>query len=360
MEEKKKMAKKQGVPLVTLLIILGLAIVLLSPAGQTFIKSLLGQKTIGPELPPPGYVYTGNLQVNIPIYDIYDDSAITATGIVCNLWHADKATLFGSKTTPDGDDDIQGQVVASDNGTLYLSVDHVATTIYYIDDAKSDVACGYLTALSPTDTDADGTLEHYFKVDLSSLTPLAAGEVQKEITLNLYAIDYDAPSDITSSVNGTSASLNGSTYIDVYSTGYLAGINAGDGFKIVKVVLSTGTTGDNETYYEDAKVKDLWISLSYGYSKTYTWTSFDYAYSGTSVATRFTFNIGVTDNTQEVYGKNVLYEQNCGSTFATYTVHIKAASFTNTAHWEPTLYIYYIDTAGTVSSVTQLIAFEDS
>ena len=355
------MTNKQGVPLVTLLIILGLAIVLISPAGQNLIASLLGG--IGKEVVTPipsGYVYSGNINVNIPIYDIYDDSAVTATGIVCKLWHADKTTLVGSKTTPTGSSDITGEVTAADNGVLYLSVDHVATTIYYIDDAKSGVSCGYLTALAPTDVDADGTLEHYFKVDLSSLAPLAAGETQKTITLSLYAIDYAAPSGITSSVNGTSADLSGTAYIDVYSTGYIAGITAGDGFKIVKVELNTGTTGDNETYYEDAKVKDLWVSLAYGYAKTYTWTSYDYAYSGAGVATRFAFNIGITDWTQEVYGKNVLYERNCGSTFAAYTVHVKAASFTASASWQPTLTIYYIDPAGTVSSVTQVIAFTDT
>ena len=350
---------KQGVSLVTLLIILGLAVVILSPTGQTFIKGLLGMGGVK-QPPPSGYVYSGNLNVNIPIYDIYDDSTITATNIVAKLWHADQTTLVGSKTTPDGSDDITGEVSEADNGVLYLSVDHAATTIYYIDDAKSDSASNYLTALSPTDVDNDGTLEHYFKVDLSSLTPLEAGETQKEITLNLYAIDYDAPSGITSSTNGTSASLNGATYLDVYSTGYLAGINAGDGFKITKVILNTGTTGDNETYYEDAKVKDLWISLTYGYGKTYTWSSYDYAYSGAGVATRFTFNIGVTDTSQEVYGKNVIYEQNCGSTFATVTVHIKGAGFTDTYQWSPTIYIYYIDPAGTQASVTLLMDFEDS
>ena len=353
-------ARPKGVSLVTLLIILGLAIVLLSPTGQTFLTGLLGQRVTGPELPPPGYVYTGNLQVNIPIYDVYNDTAITATSIVTQLWHADQTTLFGSKTTPDGNADIKGQVVATDNGVLYLSVDHAATTIYYIDDAKSDAACGYLTAMSPKDVDADGTLEHYFKVDLTSLTPLSAGETTKEVTLSLYGIDYDAPSGITSSVNGTSSSLSDTSYLDVYSTGYLAGINAGDGFKIVKVVLNTGTTGDNETYYEDAKVKDLWISLTYGYGKTYTWTSYDYAYSGAGVATRFTFNIGVSEITQEVYGKPVIYERNCGSTFATWTVHIKGANFGAAAHWEPTLYIYYIDPAGTSSSISHIVAFEDS
>ena len=353
------MTGQKGVSLVTLLIILGLAVIILSPTGQSFIQGLIGGK-VTPTPPPSGYVYTGNLNVNIPIYDIYDDSAVTPTGIVAKLWHADQKTLVGSVTTPNGTSDITGEVTAQDNGVLYLSVDHVATTIYYIDDAKSDSASTYLTALPPTDVDQDGTLEHYFKVDLSSLTPLQAGETQKTITLNLYAIDYDNPSGITSSTNGTSASLSGSSYIDVYSTGYLAGIDAGDGFKITKVILNTGTTGDNETYYEDAKVKDLWISLTYGYGKTYTWSSYDYAYSGAGVATRFTFNIGVTDTSQEVYGKNVIYEQNCGSTFATVTVHIKGANFASTASWEPTIYIYYIDPAGTTSSISATIAFEDS
>ena len=88
------MARQKGVSLVTLLLILGLAIVLLSPTGQSFISGLFGGH-VTPTPPPSGYVYSGNLNVNIPIYDIYDDSAVTPTGIVVKLWHADQKTLVG-------------------------------------------------------------------------------------------------------------------------------------------------------------------------------------------------------------------------------------------------------------------------
>jgi len=315
-------------------------------------------ETPGPK--PEGFMYSGKLSVDIPIYNVYNDSTLTVTNVVAKLWHADEATLVGSKTTPDGTDDINGQVSPSDNGVLYLSVDHEATTVCYIDDARSDGASEALTALAPKDTDDDGTLEHYFKVSLDSLGPLAAGETQKVITLNLYAIEYDAPSAIVSSVNGTSADLSDTSFLDVYSTGYIDGIAAGKVFKIVKVLLDTGTTGSNETYYEDAKVEDLWISLTYGYDKTYTWSSYDYAYSGSGVATRFTFDIGVTEFTEEVYAKNVVYERNCGSTFATFTIHVKGANFDASASWIPTLYIYYITPAGTVTSINHAVAFTDS
>jgi len=245
---------------------------------------------------PEGFVYTGNLQVNLPMYDVYDDSTVTPTGIVCKLWHADEVTLFGSKTTPDGDDDIQGQVLTEDAGILYLSVDHVATVIYYTDDAESGESTGYLTALPPKDVDDDGTLEHYFKVDLTTLAPLAAGETQKEVTLNLYAMQTDVTGlDITSISQASSADLSGSTYLDLYATAYVAAVTQGDGFKLVRVELTMPDSA-NETYYEDGKVKNVWVQVG-----DYKWT----VLSWQPGQDRFLV-WEASDVTQEVYGKPIL------------------------------------------------------
>jgi len=300
---------------------------------------------------PPGYVYTGNLQVNIPMYDIYDDGVITPTNIVCKLWHADESTLFGSKTTPDGDDDIQGQVLTADAGILYLSVDHAATTIYYTDDAESGESTGYLTALPPKDVDDDGTLEHYFKVDVTSLTPLAAGETTKEITLNLYAMQTDVTGlDITIISQATSADLSGATYIDLYATAYVAAVTQGDGFKLARVELTMPDSG-NETYYEDGKVKNVWVQVG-----DYKWTTLSWQPG----QDRFLV-WEATDVTQEIYGKTVLYDKNMGLTdVGKCTVHIKGANWDASALWNPTIKLTFIDPAGTISTDTLALTFTDT
>ena len=331
-----------------------LVFALVYPFIQTAIvpawNRILGIQEPAPGV-PPGFIYFGNLQVNIPMYDVYDDSVVTPTNIVCKLWHADEATLFGSKTTPDGDDDISGQVLTEDAGILYLSVDHEATVIYYTDDAESDGATGYLTALSPKDVDDDGVLEHYFKLDVTSLAPLDAGETQREITLNLYAMQTDVTGlNIVSITNPSSADLSGATYLDLYATAYVDAVTQGDGFKLVRVEL-TMPDAANETYVEDGKVKSVWMQVG-----DYKWT----VLSWQPGQDRFLV-WEATDVTQEVYGKPILYDKNMGTTdVAKCTVHIKGANFAANATWNPTIKLTFINPAGTISTDTLAITFTDT
>jgi len=304
------------------------------------------------ETPGPGeagYIYYGNLQVNIPIYDVYDDSTTTPTGIVCKIWHADETTLFGSATTPDGDDDISGQVLPEDKGILYLGVDHVATVIYYTLDTES--ATGYVTALSPKDWDDDGMLEHYFKVDVSSFAPLAAGETQREVTLNLFAMQTDVTGlNLVGVANATSADLSGATYLDLYATAYVDGVTLGDGFKMVRVELTMPDSA-NETYYEDGKVKNVWVQVG-----EYKWTTLSWQPG----QDRFLV-WEATDVTQEVYGKPILYDKNMGATdVGEITVHIKGANFVASAFWNPTVKLTFIDPAGTITTDTLSMTFTDT
>ncbi|MGB9672278.1 MAG: hypothetical protein ACPLZY_03940, partial [Candidatus Norongarragalinales archaeon] len=330
------------------LIILGIAVLLLSPTGQTFLQSLFSEFK-PTQQPPSGYVYSGNLKVNLVCYDIYDDSVVTPTNIVFKIWHADQATLFGTRTGA-GSDYITGQVNVADNGILYLSIDHAATTSYYTLDSKTDMANGMLTALSPKDVDADGILEHYFKLDVTSLTPLQAGETQKEITLNLYFLNADtAGLSWTATINPSSTDLSGSTYIDLTAEGYLTGVTEGDGFKIVRVELTMPNAG-NETYVEDGKVKNVWVSIG-----DYKWT----VLSWQPGQDRFLV-WEATDVTQEVYGKELFYAKNAGTTWCTYKVHIQGANFASAAVWNPTLKITIINPAGTISTITQSLTFTDT
>ena len=340
------MAKKQGVPLLWIIIILGIAILVLSPGIVTQIQDYFkGAKIITPE----GYVYTGNLQVNLAEYDINDDSAATTTNIVAKMWHADQATLFGT-VTMDGTDSITGQVNEADNGILYLSIDHAATVIYYTLDEKTGAVNTKLTAMSPKDVDADGVLEHYLKLDVSDLTPLQAGETQKEITLNLYFMACDVTGlDWTATINPSSAGLSGTTYVDLTAEGYITAVTEGSGFKIVRVELTMPTAG-NETYVEDGKVKNVWVQIG-----SYKWT----VLSWQPGQDRFLV-FEATDVTQEVYGKDLRYAKNAGTTWCEYNVHIQGANFAASAVWNPTLKITVIDPAGTISTVSETLTFTDT
>jgi hypothetical protein len=305
--------------------------------------------------PPTGFVYSGNLKVNLNCYSVYDDSAITPTNIVFKLYHADGSTLFGTRVGA-GSDYITGQVLDSDRGTLYLAIDHAATTIAYVDDVKTDAATGYLTAMAPKDIDQDGILEHYFKVDLSSLTPLQAGETQKEITFSIYMLNADVTGlGISAITNPSSADLSGTSFIDLYATDYITGVTQGTGFKIVRVELTTPNAGNN-SYVDNGQVKNVWVSIQGDSQTVYKWTS----PSWQSSASRFLV-WEATDVTQEVYGNKILYDRNMGSTdVGKITVHIQGANWAQGAVWNPTVKITYINPAGTIGTISLAITFTDT
>lgn len=344
------MTKKQGVPLLALLIILGLAIVIVSPTGQTSIQNLLSgfKAPTVPEV-PTGFVYSGNLKVNLAEYNIYDDSAATTTNLVAKIWHADQTTLFGT-VTMDGTDSITGQVNAADNGILYLSIDHAATVIYYTLDTKTDTVNTMLTAMSPKDVDADGVLEHYLKLDVTSLSPLTAGETQKEITVNIYFMACDVTGlDWTATINPSAAGLSGTTYLDLTAEGYMTTVTEGSGFKIVRMELTMPTSG-NETYVEDGKVKNVWVTVG-----SYTWTVLSWQPGQDRYLVW-----EASDVTQEINGKDVFYAKNAGTTWCTYKVHVQGANFAASAVWNPTLKMTIIDPAGTISTVSETLTFTDT
>jgi len=322
----------------------------IEPIGE-WIRGLTGVKE-EPETgieKPEGFIYSGNLKVNLIMYDLYDDSQVTPTDIVTKIWHKDQKTLFGS-VTMDGTDEISGQVLPEDEGILYVSVDHEATTIYYVLDAQSESATGFLTALTPRDVDDDGVLEHYYKLDLTWLTPLEAGETQKEITINFYALDADVTGlDIVSQLNATSSDFSGSSYVDAIAEGYISGVSEGDGFKIVRVEL-TMPNAANESYVEDGKVKNVWVQLG-----DYKWTVLQWQPGQDRYLVW-----EATDVTQEVYGKVLFYERGAGTTWCKYIVHIQGANFGAGASWVPTLKITYIDPSGTIGTISQVISFTDT
>jgi len=351
------MSKRLGVSTVFIYaLIAGIAFLLIAcvayPLVNTWAQKYLGIIPAPKEgAPPTGYVYSGPLTITLNTYDLYDDAAQNPDDTVdIKVWHADGVTPVGTATTLDGTDSISGTVDTADNAILYLSIDHdTGTTEYYLD-AKTDSVNTMLIALSPKDVDADGVLEHYFKLDLTSLTPLQAGETSKAVTLNLYCMPADVSGlDWTAVLNPTSASLDGSSYVDLTAEGYMTAVTEGCGFKIVRVELTMPDSG-NETYVENGKVKNVWVQIGSDKWTTLSWQPGQ---------DRFLV-WEASDVTQEVYGKEEFYAKNAGTTWLRYYVHIQGAGFTSTYKWNPTLKITVINPAGTISTVTESITFTDT
>lgn len=344
-------------------VVAGLAFIVLFAFVYPFVmvavvpwyNKLIGVKEPTGEEPPTGYIYSGNLQITLPEYDVYDDSAKTPTSVVTKIWHADKATLFGS-VTADGTDVITGEVTEADLGVLYMSVDHAATTTWYLDPTVTDANSNYLTEHFLWDVDDDGILEYGFKIAVTSLSPLKAGETQKAITIGQYFYDCDVTGlNIVAVTNPTSADLSGASYIDLYATGYVDAVTRGDGFKLVRVEL-TMPNAANETYVDDGKVKNVWVELAGSKGgDTYKWTTLSWQ------AGQDRYLVWeAQDVTQEAYGKIVFYDQNMGATDVSYKVHIQGANFAAAAVWNPTIKLTFINPAGTISTDTLAITFTDT
>jgi len=338
-----------------------LVMTLIMPFIQTAVvpwwNKILGieEPTIPGEV-PSGFIYSGSLTVTLNTYDVYNDVSYNPDDAVdIRILHADQETIFGSATTLDGTDSISGQVTEADQGILYLVIDHdTGTTEYYLDEETAD-ANGYLTALTPTDDDEDGTFEHYFKLDVTSLAPLAAGETTKAITLNLYAMDADVAYTITSIAQGTSADFSGSTYLDSYATAYWASGALGDGCVFTRFTMVMPDAA-NTSMVTDGDVKNIWVSVQGDYNTLYKWTNPELQEG------QDRFMVWEADDvTQETQGKTLLYDRNIGSAeVGKITIHAKCANFGAGEMFQVTVTFKIIDPAGGSTSETLAMTFTDS
>ena len=302
--------------------------------------------------PEDKYFYQtgGTLKLDFSVYWSYDDSAITSNHPQIKVFHADKETLFASDT--DGSINyVSSDLWISDQGILYLVVDWGTGTSYYLDVDKTVDSNAYIVDSFAWDADDDGTLEYAFTIDVTSLPTLAAGETQKTIAINLYVWKAESAPSLTSSLNVTGVSTSSYNYYTC--EGYISGWD-GEGYaiKIVKVQL-TLPNANNASYVEDGYVKLMYVSLGYGKDKSWKWTSYTWEYANK----RWTIDIGVTDPTEEYYGKLIKYERGAGSTFAEFKVQIYAKFPSTGKKFMPTLKIYYIKPDGTTASITQVLSF---
>lgn len=298
--------------------------------------------------------YVGILNLTHPYYSSYDDSSYTSAYPDLKAYHKDKQTLFGSSADTS---EITGRMEEEDSGILYLAMDIGADTQYYLDMSRILSANSRLGGLFPWDYDNDGTLEYGMKIDCTDLSPLTGGETMKEATFNMYVWPADVAGLAgTSQLNTTASGLSGAVYYDYTCSGYFSGCSQGSGFKVVKAEVTLPDSG-NATYVEDGQVKNVWLSVGYAKDQTYTWyDTGSWEYSNK----RWLFDIGVDDPTQEYYGNLFFYGRTASATVFSYSLHIQAANFGASAVFLPTIKLTYINSAGTIGTISRVVAFTDS
>jgi len=277
--------------------------------------------------PQPGdkwfYQTGGLIDIAFYYYWAYDNSLVTTSSSLPKVvvYHADKTNIVAVNSTwgSDGTVTLSGNLWIRDSGILYVAVDQqfVTTKVYYHDASLTKGGSDQFTGTwEAWDYDKDGSLEYAYKMDLTLLPTLQAGESKKTLYSNLYGWKYDSSLTWTSQTNATSISTSSYNYYT--AEGYLGGWD-GEGYaiKIVKAVIEIGigvtsTDTTNKTYVDSGYLKIAEVKLwNFDWTSGFTW---DYGSS------RYTINIDVPDEAQEVYGKMIKYERAAGSSFAKYLI----------------------------------------
>ena len=300
------------------------------------------------------YQHGGQLKVNIKFYWSYDDSAITTNRPTIYIYHADKESLFGSMSS--SVDNVTGDMWIADEGILYCVMDWGTGTTYFLHEDRIATDNAYISGDRPTrwDYDEDGTDEYLYKLDVTKLSKISAGESQKEITFNGYAWKAESAPAITSISNVTTMSYTAYEYY--VAEAYISGWD-GEGYaiKINRLKVTLPDAG-NATVSDDGNVKLQYVSLVYGDGKTFRWTGYDWDQAGKE----YVMDLGMSssEQTQEFDGKLVMYERGTGSTFAKVNIKIQAKMTAINVVWLPTIKLYYINPAGTIASTTLTVKFD--
>jgi len=316
--------------------------------------SRLGQQ-VGPSPTPPpgpvGGVFAGNLHVTTQWLDhgnldtLYEDANATV-----KIFHADKVTLFGTTSTGA---EITGQVLTSDNGMLYMVLQPASTV--YVDSALTTSANPSI--LGPSEIYAISGVNYYcFPLNVGAQTPLAAGEPARDITVNIYQEVADVTDlDYTSALNATSADYSETSWTTASATGYISGMTQKDAFKIAKVQMSMSDAA-NISLLDNGHIKQLSVTLGLGNGQTWTLSNYQHYTGGSYID----FVTGSPDQTQEYYGKLVIYGATNSASDISYSVSCQCSGFTASDVWLPSLLITYIGPDGTVGTITREVSFTDT
>jgi len=221
------MAKKQGVPLVTLLIILGFAVLLLSPTGQTFIKGLLGGKTITPT--PTEGPQDVNRKLSIATIDSFTGAAGSGT---IKVYASDGKTLLETVT-------IATSIITAD----YYPSGTVLVLEY--NDASNSLVRKKITVpqMLPADIQAVTNNPITLKVftNCAALTASCVTDSGNTIT------DASTSASFNITKEGTTGSISFTWYVPTDNTGYLDSYDEIDGLNWYAVVYAK-LSGTNYEY----------------------------------------------------------------------------------------------------------------
>lgn len=271
-----------------------------------------------------GWYYTkgGQLTINVNPYYTYNQSVVAANLPVMKVYHADRSTLFGTVASGTGGWSVTGSLTAADNGILWFVVDDNAyTSNYYFMDSKTtlDNNKQWVKDLQPWDCDLTGTLCYAYKVDVTKLPDIKAGQQLQTFDLYMYFTPYEATPGYTQ-LGANATSVSTTAYTDYYSEGYISSFTSGGyGVKLTKMTVTLPNAA-NGTYVEDGNLRMVSVQINYSGSigtKTYSGSDLSYDTS----ARRWTVDLDVDDINNEYYGQLVQKGRSDGDTFAKVTIH---------------------------------------
>ena len=313
-------ARPKGVSLVTLLLILGLAVILLSPTGQSFISGLFGGKTV--ETPTPEGAQSVNRKVAISCIDTY--SGAQGSGTV-KVYASDGKTLLETLNISSG---------VATTSDYYLSGTNL---VLEYDDASNSLVRKHITVpkMMPADIQAVTNNPITLKVftNCAALTASCVTDTGNSIT------DASTSASFNKTKEGSTGAISFTWYVPTDNTGFIASYDeiddlnwyavlyaklSGSNYEYVSLSGWDGqyTKGTAVWYYkvlEPTTITKYKVGNSYIYSgsATFTWNVDVTGYSGDS-ATAALFMYIYTDpayhNTKGGFGPDSFQIDNYSTT----------------------------------------------
>lgn len=314
------MARKQGVPLVTLLIILGLAVLLLSPTGQTFIQGLLSSFKV-PATPTPG-AQDVNRKLAVSTIDTYNGAAGSGT---VKFFAADGKTLLETITIASG---------VATTGDYYKSG---TVLVLEYNDASNSLVRKKITVPQMLPADIEAVTNN--PITLKTFTNCAALTASSVSDTGVTITDASTTAAFNVTNEGTTGSISFTWYVPTDNTGFLSSYDEIDGLNWYAVIYAklSGTNyeyvslsgwegqytkGTAVWYYkvlEPTSITKYKVGNSYIYSgsATFTWNVDASGYSGdaaTAALWMYIYSDAAYHNAKGSFGPDSFQIDNYGAT----------------------------------------------
>jgi len=336
-------------------------LLVLSYSGIIALSSepLPGQPTPTPIASVPASAY--KVTSDVVVSNNYNNSAITPTNVVYTIWKDAACTQQLNTVTADGSDQL-AYTVSSGQTIVYFSIDNAATTVMYVDTAKTVASTSGLTYIGARDIDNDGVKEYVFALDVSSASgALSGGQTTKPVDISVWAWKADVTGlgfNTGTAGNFTASTLSGSTIVHAITTNYMTGVSEGGAFAISKITVVLPNAA-NSTYFTAGKVSNVKLAIN---GQTYILDDTNYD-TGTYTWTVYEAPAGLKDfpNAQMVFYNDVgsppIYATDLGK--ATWTMD--ASDFDASGVLQGTLTVNYVTPAGVGSgTITAIMTLTDT